>query len=75
MINVSTSLKTFQENLVSASKDSNTITDKSLFEGCFPTLIPFSSKALNSLIAFSSSPFSICFNISFFFDLQKYPRG
>ena len=48
IISVSTSRSTFQENLVSASNDSKTITDKSELDGCLPTLIPCSSKALNS---------------------------
>ena len=48
IISVSTSRSTFQENLVSASNDSKTITDKSELEGCLPTLIPCSSNALNS---------------------------
>ena len=48
MIRVSTSLSIFQENLVSASNDSKTMTDKSALEGCLPTLIPCSSNALNS---------------------------
>ena len=49
MINVSTSLKASHENLVNASNDSKTITDKSEDDGCFPTLIPNSSNFLNSL--------------------------
>ena len=48
MINVSTSLSASHENLVSASNDSKTMTDKSALDGCFPTFIPCSSNALNS---------------------------
>ena len=48
MINVSTSRKLSHENLVSASNDSKTMTDRSALPGCFPTLIPCSSNALNS---------------------------
>ena len=48
MIKVSTSRKASHENLVRASNDSKTMTDKSALEGCFPTVMPCSSNALNS---------------------------
>ena len=48
IIRVSTSRKLSQENLVSASNDSKTMTDKSALDGCLPTLMPWVSNALNS---------------------------